>query len=201
MPPTTSCRSAGASAAAPTTPTATPAFDNEGNVKGFAFINAMYNEHKIIPQGRGRQRRHRVEQQGVPVGPGGVHQQPDQRLRLSVDRGSGADEEDRAVRRAGRPGGRGQPDRHLVARPVQAVALSGSRQGPCRVLHGPRPLQRGHRQQQRPLRAGLSRTCSTIRGGPSARSSRSSSRSPTPACRSATRRRPRPLAARCWRPT
>ena len=27
------------------------AFDNEGNVKGFAFINAMYNEHKIIPKG------------------------------------------------------------------------------------------------------------------------------------------------------
>jgi ABC-type glycerol-3-phosphate transport system substrate-binding protein len=27
------------------------AFDNEGNVKGFEFINAMYNEHKIIPKG------------------------------------------------------------------------------------------------------------------------------------------------------
>jgi multiple sugar transport system substrate-binding protein len=26
------------------------AFDNAGNVEGFAFINAMYNEHKIIPQ-------------------------------------------------------------------------------------------------------------------------------------------------------
>ena len=49
--PTTSCRSAGASAAAPTTPRATPAFDNEGNVEGFAFINEMYNEHKIIPRG------------------------------------------------------------------------------------------------------------------------------------------------------
>jgi multiple sugar transport system substrate-binding protein len=29
----------------------TPAFDNEGNVAGFAFINEMYNEHKIIPRG------------------------------------------------------------------------------------------------------------------------------------------------------
>jgi ABC-type glycerol-3-phosphate transport system substrate-binding protein len=28
-----------------------PAFDNEGNVKGFAFINEMYNKHKIIPNG------------------------------------------------------------------------------------------------------------------------------------------------------
>jgi ABC-type glycerol-3-phosphate transport system substrate-binding protein len=28
-----------------------PAFDNEGNVKGFAFINEMYNKHKIIPKG------------------------------------------------------------------------------------------------------------------------------------------------------
>jgi ABC-type glycerol-3-phosphate transport system substrate-binding protein len=28
-----------------------PAFDNEGNVKGFAFINDMYNKHKIIPKG------------------------------------------------------------------------------------------------------------------------------------------------------
>jgi ABC-type glycerol-3-phosphate transport system substrate-binding protein len=27
------------------------AFDNEGNVKGFAFIDAMYNEHAIIPKG------------------------------------------------------------------------------------------------------------------------------------------------------
>jgi multiple sugar transport system substrate-binding protein len=27
-----------------------PAFDSEGNVAGFAFINAMYNEHKIIPK-------------------------------------------------------------------------------------------------------------------------------------------------------
>ena len=27
------------------------AFDNQGNVDGFAFINAMYNEHKIIPKG------------------------------------------------------------------------------------------------------------------------------------------------------
>jgi multiple sugar transport system substrate-binding protein len=27
-----------------------PAFDNEGNVKGFAFINDMYNKHKIIPK-------------------------------------------------------------------------------------------------------------------------------------------------------
>jgi ABC-type glycerol-3-phosphate transport system substrate-binding protein len=27
------------------------AFDNEGNVKGFEFINAMYNEHRIIPKG------------------------------------------------------------------------------------------------------------------------------------------------------
>jgi multiple sugar transport system substrate-binding protein len=29
----------------------TPAFDNEGNVAGFAFINEMYNEHRIIPRG------------------------------------------------------------------------------------------------------------------------------------------------------
>ena len=29
----------------------TPAFDNEGNVAGFAFINEMYNEHQIIPRG------------------------------------------------------------------------------------------------------------------------------------------------------
>jgi multiple sugar transport system substrate-binding protein len=29
----------------------TPAFDNEGNIAGFAFINEMYNEHKIIPRG------------------------------------------------------------------------------------------------------------------------------------------------------
>jgi multiple sugar transport system substrate-binding protein len=28
-----------------------PAFDNEGNVKGFAFVNEMYNKHKIIPKG------------------------------------------------------------------------------------------------------------------------------------------------------
>jgi multiple sugar transport system substrate-binding protein len=28
-----------------------PAFDNEGNVAGFQFINEMYNEHKIIPKG------------------------------------------------------------------------------------------------------------------------------------------------------
>jgi multiple sugar transport system substrate-binding protein len=28
-----------------------PAFDNDGNVKGFTFINEMYNEHKIIPRG------------------------------------------------------------------------------------------------------------------------------------------------------
>jgi len=28
-----------------------PAFDNQGNVDAFAFINAMYNEHKIIPRG------------------------------------------------------------------------------------------------------------------------------------------------------
>ena len=34
------------------------AFDNEGNVAGFAYINAMYNEHKII-EGRGRERRYR----------------------------------------------------------------------------------------------------------------------------------------------
>ena len=27
------------------------AFDNDGNVKGFAFINDMYNKHKIIPKG------------------------------------------------------------------------------------------------------------------------------------------------------
>ncbi len=27
------------------------AFDNQGNVDGFAFINAMYNEHRIIPKG------------------------------------------------------------------------------------------------------------------------------------------------------
>jgi multiple sugar transport system substrate-binding protein len=27
------------------------AFDNSGNVRGFAFINEMYNEHKIIPKG------------------------------------------------------------------------------------------------------------------------------------------------------
>jgi multiple sugar transport system substrate-binding protein len=27
-----------------------PAFDSEGNVKGFAFIDEMYNEHKIIPK-------------------------------------------------------------------------------------------------------------------------------------------------------
>jgi ABC-type glycerol-3-phosphate transport system substrate-binding protein len=27
------------------------AFDNEGNAKGFAFINDMYNKHKIIPKG------------------------------------------------------------------------------------------------------------------------------------------------------
>jgi multiple sugar transport system substrate-binding protein len=29
----------------------TPAFDNEGNVAGFTFINEMYNEHEIIPRG------------------------------------------------------------------------------------------------------------------------------------------------------
>jgi multiple sugar transport system substrate-binding protein len=29
----------------------TPAFDNEGNVAGFTFINEMYNEHGIIPRG------------------------------------------------------------------------------------------------------------------------------------------------------
>jgi multiple sugar transport system substrate-binding protein len=29
----------------------TPAFDNEGNVAGFTFINEMYNEHGIIPKG------------------------------------------------------------------------------------------------------------------------------------------------------
>ena len=28
-----------------------PSFDNDGNVKGFAFIDAMYNEHRIIPRG------------------------------------------------------------------------------------------------------------------------------------------------------
>ncbi len=28
-----------------------PAFDNEGNVKGFAFINEMYNKYEIIPKG------------------------------------------------------------------------------------------------------------------------------------------------------
>ena len=28
-----------------------PAFDSDGNVKGFAFINEMYSEHKIIPKG------------------------------------------------------------------------------------------------------------------------------------------------------
>ena len=28
-----------------------PAFDNEGNVRGFDFINRMYNEHEIIPKG------------------------------------------------------------------------------------------------------------------------------------------------------
>jgi multiple sugar transport system substrate-binding protein len=28
-----------------------PAFDNTGNVRGFDFINRMYNEHKIIPKG------------------------------------------------------------------------------------------------------------------------------------------------------
>ena len=27
------------------------AFDNDGNVRGFAFIDEMYNEHRIIPQG------------------------------------------------------------------------------------------------------------------------------------------------------
>jgi multiple sugar transport system substrate-binding protein len=27
------------------------AFNNDGNIKGFEFINAMYNEHKIIPKG------------------------------------------------------------------------------------------------------------------------------------------------------
>jgi multiple sugar transport system substrate-binding protein len=27
------------------------AFDNPGNIAGFEFINAMYNEHKIIPRG------------------------------------------------------------------------------------------------------------------------------------------------------
>jgi multiple sugar transport system substrate-binding protein len=29
----------------------TPAFDNEGNIAGFTFINEMYNEHGIIPRG------------------------------------------------------------------------------------------------------------------------------------------------------
>jgi multiple sugar transport system substrate-binding protein len=29
----------------------TPAFDNQGNVDGFTFINEMYNKHKIIPRG------------------------------------------------------------------------------------------------------------------------------------------------------
>ena len=29
----------------------TPAFDNEGNVAGFTFINEMYSEHGIIPRG------------------------------------------------------------------------------------------------------------------------------------------------------
>jgi multiple sugar transport system substrate-binding protein len=29
----------------------TPAFDNEGNVAGFSFINEMYSEHGIIPRG------------------------------------------------------------------------------------------------------------------------------------------------------
>jgi ABC-type glycerol-3-phosphate transport system substrate-binding protein len=29
----------------------TPAFDNEGNVAGFTFINEMYNKHRIIPRG------------------------------------------------------------------------------------------------------------------------------------------------------
>jgi multiple sugar transport system substrate-binding protein len=29
----------------------TPAFDNEGNVAGFTFINEMYSEHRIIPRG------------------------------------------------------------------------------------------------------------------------------------------------------
>ncbi|MEM7024405.1 MAG: extracellular solute-binding protein, partial [Pseudomonadota bacterium] len=29
----------------------TPAFDNQGNIDGFTFINEMYNTHKIIPRG------------------------------------------------------------------------------------------------------------------------------------------------------
>ncbi|MEM7021819.1 MAG: extracellular solute-binding protein [Pseudomonadota bacterium] len=29
----------------------TPAFENQGNIDGFTFINEMYNEHKIIPRG------------------------------------------------------------------------------------------------------------------------------------------------------
>jgi multiple sugar transport system substrate-binding protein len=28
-----------------------PAFESDGNVRGFAFINRMYNEHRIIPRG------------------------------------------------------------------------------------------------------------------------------------------------------
>ena len=132
-------------------------FDNEGNVKGFAFINEMYNVKKIIPRGSVgngetayNNKLYQSKQVAFIINPSSVY------AYLS-------DKDPDLMEKTGLFGVPAGPvaQRNLV----DTWSLGLFKQSPnpelsrglAEYFMQPGPLQPGHHQQQWPLRAGLSR--------------------------------------------
>ena len=161
----------------------TPAFDNEGNVAGFAFINEMYNEHQIIPRGVIGNGDTAWNNKAYQSGQVAFIQNPTSVYAYL----SGEDPELMAKTGLfgvpdGPAGSVNQIDTWSLGL-FRPVALPRPRQGPGPAHDAAEALQRGDHQLERPLRAGLSGPVQRPLVDLAPRVQPGSSRSPTAACR------------------